>query len=122
MNPFLTGIDHIQIVAPPGSEDIARSFYSELLGMTELPKPENLRVNGGCWFQCGLQEVHIGHQSDFTPAKKAHPGFTVNAPERLKSTLQSAGYTIDEELPIEGRSRFFTHDPFGNRLEFIAFD
>lgn len=122
MNSFLTGIDHIQIAAPPGSEDIARSFYGELLGMTEIVKPKNLKVNGGCWFQCGSQEVHIGIQPDFTPAKKAHPGFMVNAPELLRSALQTADYIISEELPIEGRSRFFTHDPFGNRIEFLAFE
>ena len=122
MSNFLTGIDHIQIAAPPGSEDAARQFYGELLGMEEIPKPENLKGRGGCWFQCGAHEVHIGIQQDFDPAKKAHPGFTVNALKELKSRLEEAGYTISEEPPIEGRSRFFTHDPFGNRIEFLAFE
>lgn len=122
INTFLTGLDHIQIAAPVGSEEAARKFYGELLGMPEIPKPKNLQARGGCWFQCGLQEVHIGIQPDFIPAKKAHPGFTVNAPEQLKSNLQAAGYLISEELPIEGRSRFFTYDPFGNRLEFLVFE
>ena len=121
MGSFLTGIDHIQIAAPPGSEDIARTFYGELLGMREIPKPENLKARGGCWFQCGSHEVHIGIQQDFIPAKKAHPGFTVNVLDQLKSRLEKASYIISEEPPIEGRSRFFTHDPFGNRLEFLAF-
>jgi len=121
MSTFLTGIDHIQIAAPPGSEVAARTFYGDLLGMQEIPKPENLKARGGCWFQCGSHEVHIGIQQDFIPAKKAHPGFTVNALEQLKSRLEEADYTISEEPPIEGRSRFFTHDPFGNRIEFLAF-
>ena len=122
MSKFLTGIDHIQIAAPPGSEDAARKFYGELLGMEEIPKPENLKGRGGCWFHCGSHEVHIGIQQDFMPAKKAHPGFTVNALKQLKSRLEEADYTISEEPPIEGRSRFFTHDPFGNRIEFLAFE
>lgn len=122
MGKFLTGIDHIQIAAPPGSEDAARKFYGELLGMEEIPKPENLKGRGGCWFLCGSQEVHIGMQQDFTPAKKAHPGFTVQALEQLKSRLQEADYLISDELPIAGRSRFFTHDPFGNRVEFLEFE
>ena len=122
MSKFLTGIDHIQIAAPPGSEDEARKFYGELLGMEEIPKPENLKGRGGCWFLCGSQEVHIGIQQDFMPAKKAHPGFTVNALEQLKLRLEEANYVISEEPPIEGRSRFFTHDPFGNRIEFLAFE
>lgn len=121
MGKFLTGIDHIQIAAPLGSEDAARKFYGELLGMEEIPKPENLKGRGGCWFLCGPQEVHIGMQQDFTPANKAHPGFTVQALEQLKLRLQEADYMISEELPIAGRSRFFTHDPFGNRVEFLEF-
>ena len=122
MSKFLTGIDHIQIAAPAGSEDAARKFYGELLGMDEIPKPENLQARGGCWFQCGSQEVHIGIQPDFTPAKKAHPGFTVHALEQLKTSLEKYGYTISNEPPIAGRSRFFTHDPFGNRIEFLKFE
>ena len=122
MSTFLTGIDHIQIAAPQGSEDVARNFYGVLLGMEEITKPDNLKARGGCWFQCGSQEVHIGIQPDFSPAKKAHPGFTVNALEQLQLNLQEAGYAISEEPPIDGRSRFFTHDPFGNRVEFLAFE
>lgn len=122
MTEFLTGIDHIQIAAPPDAEEQAREFYGNLLGMEEIPKPENLQARGGCWFKCGAQEVHIGIQKDFTPAKKAHPGFTVHALEQLQSRLESAGYVISQEPPIAGRARFFTHDPFGNRIEFLEFD
>ena len=122
MTKFLTGIDHIQLAAPSNSEEQARQFYGKLLGMKEIPKPENLQARGGCWFQCGAQEVHIGIQTDFTPAKKAHPGFTVHALNVLKSHLETAGYEITEEPPIDGRGRFFTHDPFGNRIEFLEFD
>ncbi|WP_432362474.1 VOC family protein [Sporosarcina sp. UB5] len=122
MTQFLIGIDHIQIAAPPHSEEQAREFYGKLLGMEETPKPENLQARGGCWFKCGAQEVHIGIQDDFIPAKKAHPGFTVHALEQLKSRLETAGHKISEEPPIAGRARFFTNDPFGNRIEFLEFE
>ena len=121
MSKFINGIDHIQIAAPSGSEESARKFYGELLDMEEIPKPDNLKARGGCWFRCGLHEVHIGIQPDFLPAKKAHPGFTVDALEQLKLRISEAGYLINEERPIDGRSRFFTHDPFGNRIEFLSF-
>ncbi|RBN37146.1 glyoxalase, partial [Priestia megaterium] len=29
---------------------------------------------------------------------------------------------LSEEEPIAGRERFFVHDPFGNRLEFLQYD
>lgn len=122
MSTLLIGIDHIQIAAPPNSEVTARTFYGDLLGMEEIPKPENLRNRGGCWFRCGSQEVHIGIQADFTPAEKAHPGFIINNIEGLKSLLENNGYVIKEEPPIDGRARFFTIDPFGNRIEFLMFN
>ena len=122
MKPVLKGIDHIQIAAPPGSEEKARVFYGKLLGMIEIEKPENLKARGGCWFQCGAQEVHIGIQPEFLPSRKAHPGFTVVNLSALKSQLQDAEYVISEEPPITGRGRFFTHDPFGNRIEFLEYD
>lgn len=122
MESFVLGIDHIQIAAPAGCEDTARQFYGELLGMEEIPKPENLRGSGGCWFLCGSQEVHIGIQNDFVSAKKAHPGFTVQRLEPLRARLIEAECIISEDPPIPGRSRFFTHDPFGNRIEFLEFE
>jgi hypothetical protein len=33
----ITGIDHVQIAIPRGQEQLAREFYGDLLGMTEIP-------------------------------------------------------------------------------------
>lgn len=43
---MLTAIDHVQLAAPPGSEDLLRPFYTDTLGMTEVPKPPALAANG----------------------------------------------------------------------------
>ena len=115
------GIDHIQLAAPKGCEEQARVFFGEILGLEEIPKPENLKKRGGCWFLCGNQEIHIGVQEEFTPAKKAHPGLVVENLEKLRITLESKGCKIKEEPPIAGRNRFFVDDPFGNRIEFLEF-
>lgn len=115
------GINHIQLAAPKGCEEQARKFYSGLLGLKEIPKPENLQKRGGCWFNCGEQEIHIGVQEDFLPAKKAHPAFVVENLEELKGSLQKHEIAIKEEDPIEGRNRFFADDPFGNRIELLEF-
>ena len=115
------GIDHIQLVCPKGGEDEARKFYNEILGMKELPKPENLKGRGGCWFICGNQEIHISIQEDFIAPKKAHPGLIVTNIEALREELLQLNFEIKEEPPIEGRTRFFVNDPFGNRVEFLEF-
>lgn len=115
------GIDHIQLAAPEGCEEKARHYFGGLLGWTELEKPESLRSRGGVWFGCASHQVHIGVQASFAPALKAHPGFAVRGLSALKDRLVQNGMTvIDDELRMEeGYRRFFTNDPFGNRLEFL---
>lgn len=66
-------MDHVQVAAPRGCEDEARRFYGVLLGLEEIDKPEELRARGGVWFRCGEQQLHIGVEDGFAPAKKAHP-------------------------------------------------
>jgi catechol 2,3-dioxygenase-like lactoylglutathione lyase family enzyme len=38
----ITGIDHVQVAAPPGCEPAARSFYGGLLELAEVDKLETL--------------------------------------------------------------------------------
>jgi catechol 2,3-dioxygenase-like lactoylglutathione lyase family enzyme len=119
MNYRFIGLDHVQLAAPAGCEEEARRFFHGILGMPEAPKPENLRKRGGVWFQCGLQTIHIGVETPFAPAKKAHPAFLVENLDMLRERLAEANIEvrIDEEIP--GVQRFFVDDPFGNRLEFM---
>ncbi len=118
---FIKGIDHVQLAAPSGCEEKAREFYGEILGLVELKKPQSLQGRGGCWFQCGIQEIHIGVQEDFIPATKAHPGIIIENIEEFKRYLANHGIASKEDTPIGGRERVFVDDPFGNRLEFIEF-
>jgi catechol 2,3-dioxygenase-like lactoylglutathione lyase family enzyme len=113
------GIHHVQLAAPRGCEELARSFYQQKLGMEEINKPANLLTRGGVWFQCGLHQLHIGVQEDFTPARKAHPAFLVQGLEELRKRLAATGVIVIEDEPLPGNVRFFLEDPFGNRLEFL---
>lgn len=114
------GIDHVQLAAPPGREDEARAFYGALLGMEELPKPEPIRGRGGCWFRAGGQELHIGVEDPFSPARKAHLGLVASDLDAIRSRLRGASLEYEDDTKIEGVDRLFVHDPFGNRLELRA--
>jgi len=116
----LYGLDHVQLAMPPNREAEARLFYGSLLGLTEIQKPANLGARGGVWFQCGQIQVHLGVETDFRPAKKAHPAFLVADLTQLTDKLRRAGCKIkyDQEV-IEGHNRAFTEDPFGNRIELM---
>lgn len=112
------GIDHVQLAIPAGGEDKARAFFVDLLGMREVPKPANLSPSG-CWFECGALHLHIGVDHDFRPATKAHPALLVDDLGALREKLEAAGCETRDDEPIEGYQRFFTSDPFGNRIELM---
>jgi catechol 2,3-dioxygenase-like lactoylglutathione lyase family enzyme len=113
----VTGIDHVQVAAPPGCEEAARAFYCGVLGLEELPKPEALRARGGCWFRAGAQELHVGVEEPFAPARKAHPGLVVSGLRDLTARLLAAGVEVGWDESIPGAKRVHVVDPFGNRLE-----
>lgn len=123
MSRAFEGIDHVQLAAPPGCEPAARRFYGELLGLVELPKPEPLAARGGAWFQCGAQQIHIGVEHDFRPAKKAHPALRVRDEASLRALvdgLARAGVPVREDRELADCARFFADDPWGNRLELVS--
>ncbi|MER5181797.1 VOC family protein [Streptomyces sp. NPDC002896] len=116
---MLVAVDHVQLAAPPGSEDELRTYYVDVLGMTEIPKPPVPAARGGCWFQAGEVQLHLGVEADFRPAKKAHPGLRVRDIESYATRLADRGVEVtwDDDLP--GHRRFYSEDPVGNRLEFL---
>ncbi|MFH9243260.1 VOC family protein [Streptomyces anulatus] len=114
----LAAVDHVQLAAPPGTEDALRAFYVDALGMTEIPKPPVLAARGGCWFASGPVQLHLGVEEDFHPAKKAHPGLRVTGIEAYAARLETHGVRVEWDGALPGR-RFYAHDPVGNRLEFL---
>jgi len=117
---FVRSLDHVQLAIPQGGEDLGRAFYVGVLQFVEIEKPARLRVRGGCWLQSGDALVHLGVEASFIPAKKAHPAFRVHDLTGLAAALSAAGYPFTFDHEIDGVARGFTHDPFGNRIEFIG--
>ena len=115
----ITGIDHVQLAMPVGAEDLARAFYSGVLGLDEIEKPALLAVRGGVWFQCGAAQLHLGADGAFQAAKKAHPALLVRDFAMFAQALATKGVAIQPEEMVAGRERATIHDPFGNRVELI---
>jgi len=109
-------LDHVQVAAPPGCEAAAREFYGELLGLQEVEKPEPLRGRGGVWFQ----QLHVGVEEDFRPARKAHPALRVQDIDAIASRLTAAGKRVEWDEALPGIRRFYTSDPWGNRVELLG--
>jgi catechol 2,3-dioxygenase-like lactoylglutathione lyase family enzyme len=117
----IVGLDHVQVAAPRGCEAEARRFYGSLLGLEELQKPESLRGRGGVWFRCGHQQLHIGVEEGFVPARKAHPAISVDGGELdlIAKRLLDAGEQVVWDGALAGVRRFYSQDPWGNRIELI---
>ena len=111
-------IDHVQLAMPQGGEPAARAFYRDVLGIPEVPKPPQLAARGGCWFENAQVKLHLGVEQSFTPARKAHPALIVSDIGALTREIREAGFCVTDE-PLEGFTRIYVDDPFGNRIELM---
>ena len=115
----IVALDHVQLGMPVGGEDIARAFYRDTLGLTEVAKPAALAARGGCWFAGDGVAVHLGAEPDFRPATRAHPALGVDDLARARERLVAAGATLTEDDSGLDVARCYVHDPFGNRIELV---
>ncbi len=115
-------LDHVQIAAPPGCEAAARPYFGDLLGLSELPKPAPLSVRGGCWFALGDRQLHIGIDPDFAPARKAHVALRLDPADLddLAARLAASGFPVTWDGSLPAERRFYSADPWGNRIELLA--
>ena len=111
-------LDHVQICIPVGKENEARTFYTEIVGLEEIPKPNELSGRGGLWYRVANIEFHIGTENEINHSKR-HPAFEVNDISQAKEYLTKSGVKIKEEIQIPGQTRFSFIDPFGNRIELL---
>ncbi len=116
----ILSIDHVQLAMPKGEEEKARTFFINVLGFVEIPKPAALANRGGAWFESGNVQLHIGVEKDFRPARKAHPAFVVDDLDAMLEKIRHAGYEADtSQPPLDGYKRAHIFDPFGNRIELM---
>ena len=115
----MQGFHHVQLGMPPGRETEAEGFYTGVLGFTRLEKPSHLASRGGCWFRSGEVELHLGVEQGFVASEKAHPALRIRGLPSVREALESAGWPILEDTQLDGHDRWYSLDPFGNRLEFI---
>lgn len=91
------------------------------MGGLSCRNPRCWQLGVGRWFAVpGGGELHVGVESDFRPARKAHPAFIVDI-DRTSAAVAESGASVRWADPAEipGRRRFHTDDPVGNRVEFL---
>jgi catechol 2,3-dioxygenase-like lactoylglutathione lyase family enzyme len=117
--PHYLGFEHVLLAMPDGEERRAREFYVDVLGLTEIVRPESLGGRGGGWFRAGTVMVHLGVEPEFHAARMAHPAILVDSLETFVARCESRGCPIEPAVKLPGFERVHVYDPFGNRLEFM---
>jgi catechol 2,3-dioxygenase-like lactoylglutathione lyase family enzyme len=122
----LPRLQHASLPVPTGTHAKIREFYSGVLGLQEKPIPPSVAPMGVLWFGAGDNEMELHLIPDdgylANPKEGRHICLEVADVEQYRGILKEAGYEIIEAAPILHRPRFFTHDPFGNRLEFTTIE
>ena len=115
-------LQHASVPMTTGGNDQARRFYGETLGLTEITPPDVLGTDRFVWFTIGDSgdEIHIYTDDRGPNSPGQHVCIQVEDPDAVRATLEAAGYETADTDKIPNRPRFFTSDPFGNRVEISA--
>ncbi|MEZ0373683.1 MAG: VOC family protein [Candidatus Sericytochromatia bacterium] len=116
----ILGLHHVQVTVARADEEACHAFYTQVLGLPEIPKPESLRGRGGFWCQLGDRQLHVGLEDNVDRyATKAHIAYAVDDLRAWRAHLRALGVEIQESIPIPGMDSFECRVPFGNRIEIL---
>ena len=110
-------IDHIHICVAPEKLEQARVFYTDVIGLELIERPNHLFKTAGYWFNIADIQLHIGVEPTLPPSTR-HTAFEVEDVDTARKYLDGK-VEILEEPAIPGRRRFAFRDPFGNRIELL---
>jgi catechol 2,3-dioxygenase-like lactoylglutathione lyase family enzyme len=113
----ILAVDHVQISVPPEVEAETKRFYRDVLGFTEIPKPNK---RGGGWFQHGSLQIHVSLEEGASHNRESrrHICYRVGDLDRATEELRRSGVDIlPDDRPVAGWRRVFIFDPGGNRIE-----
>ena len=109
-------IEHVAIIVT--DLDRSMSFYGEVLGLREVPRPQTFDFPGA-WYQIGQTYLHLLGKPEPDNASQRHFCLWVADLRSAAQHLQSRGQTIQwhTKHKIPNVDRFFVYDPDGNRIE-----
>ena len=113
-------LHHVNVVVPKGATDRVVGFYTDVLGLRRVAKPDEGVDASGAWFDIGDtgSQVHVSER-DGERHPQAHFGLVVDDFDAVLGRVRAAGASWEDQPPIFGGRRGFTRDPEGNRVELI---
>jgi catechol 2,3-dioxygenase-like lactoylglutathione lyase family enzyme len=112
-------IHHVNVVVAPGQTDSVVPFYVDVLGLRRVAKPAEGVAQSGAWFDINdNSQVHVSERPGVVHPQ-SHFGLVVDDFDATLARLCESGASWEDQPPIFGGRRGFTHDPAGNRIEII---
>ena len=109
---------HLYLIAPGATPAKVRAFYTEMLGLAEIQKPQSLAETPVLWFDAGPIVFHVGHPSTGAVGD-GHTALAVDSVEAARTRLLELGVTVDDNVIPMGYPRFYVRDPWGNQFEVL---
>jgi catechol 2,3-dioxygenase-like lactoylglutathione lyase family enzyme len=111
-----TYIEHVAIIVT--DLDRAKDFYSRVMGLREVPRPESFDFPGA-WYQLGDTCLHLLGKLNRDSESSRHFCVRVRDLRAAANHLESMKWPVRWEAKhkIIGIDRFFLYDPDGNRIE-----
>jgi catechol 2,3-dioxygenase-like lactoylglutathione lyase family enzyme len=115
----LLGVNHVNVTVPAALETATRHFYSVVLGLRQIPKPEGPRKNIGAWYELGRIQLHLSIEDGVdNQASERHVCYQVADVGGAELRFRNSGIeVIVDSNPAGGGKRFFVRDPGGNLIE-----
>ena len=126
----ISSVDHITIIVSDLEQ--TRRFYVDLLGMSEVPRPDF--DFEGKWFESGTSQIHATITSDLAglagwgdrQVKRASRGH--HFAFQVEDAIQAAKFLRENEIEIvagpqqrpDGPTQVYVNDPDGHVIEFFS--
>jgi catechol 2,3-dioxygenase-like lactoylglutathione lyase family enzyme len=126
----VTSFDHVTIIC--ADLEATRRFYVDVLGMTEVPRPEfNFP---GLWFQLGKVQIHATQESSeagragwadrggSVVSRGHHLAFAVDDVMKALEIVKAHGVRIASALQQrpDGYRQLYLYDPDGHVVELVS--
>jgi catechol 2,3-dioxygenase-like lactoylglutathione lyase family enzyme len=112
-------VSHVNVTVTADSEQAAKAFYRDVLGLTQIPKPKGPRQFIGAWYQLGGTQLHLSIEDNpQNESSDRHVCYSVEDVAVAAATFRDAGIEVIPDKQATGQSsRFFVRDPGGNLIE-----
>lgn len=117
----LGGVQHVSINVADVA--IATSFYTEILGLEVLPRPDF--GFPGTWLKSANGvEIHLIEVAGWVAPKGQHYAFAVDDIDAVITQIRATGHDVGDARALPGTTarQAFTFDPAGNMVEFNQAD